>query len=153
MVSAHQALGPIARILLRSSHVLLGMATDQYMFWERKFKINMAVAAELRLLYQELPKINGQAIILGKTGVTLASLLKMAENKSEFWGYPIKDEPKLPFKMEGTTNEIFSPPLTNENIFEIMASDASDFQEYSYSLIDPSLVFIKELEYPFFSFL
>ena len=81
IVSAQRALGPLSRILLRSSHAILNTVMEQYMNWERKFKVPSMVAKELELLYNEMPRINGQAIILGKTGVTLGSLLNMVENR------------------------------------------------------------------------
>ena len=80
-MSAQRALGPLARILLRSSYEALTVATEQFMFWNRKFKVPDAVYQELQLLYTVLPRINGQATILGKTGVTLRDLFSMVQDR------------------------------------------------------------------------
>jgi hypothetical protein len=46
--------------------------------------------------------------------------------------------PSLPFFLAGTTNSLYRPPLPTERIHDLLVSDASDFQKFSYSLLDPS---------------
>ena len=53
--------------------------------------------------------------------------------------------PQLPFQLEGTTNQIVAPPLPQEQEDEFMASDASDFQEFAFSLLDSGFVHIQSM--------
>ena len=157
VVSGQQALGPLSRILLRSSHILLATQTNNFQLWHSKFQVTNLVATELDMLNSSLPTLNGQPILLSHSGVTLHQLLKMtephpAEDPPPTTG-PLEIEvPMLPFLLhtdppEPPVEGMFRPPLPTEVVKDIIASDSSDFQEYAYSVRNPSLAFMQRMSH------
>ena len=139
LVSARIALGPVCRILLRSAHNLLAYQTQDYLDMKRKFHLSDQAAGELQLLYQLLPQLNGQPILLSQTGVTLQQLLNS-----------VQPQPHLPFTLEGGNTEqaqerLYRGRLPQEKMLDIEASDSSDFQEFVYSVQRPNEAFLRKM--------
>ena len=139
IVSGIKALGPIAKVLLRSSHMLLAEETNNFQIMNVEIRLTYQVQQELYILKDKLRELNGQPIILEKTGVCFQQVLEFAETES-----------KLPFSLKENKQEpevvgVFRGLLPDEELLDIMASDSSDFQEYGYSLLEPKNVHVRKM--------
>ena len=139
VIAGHKALGPVARILLRSSHVMLATETENFLNMKGKLELPFQIKQELAMLRDIIKELNGQQIITSRTGVTFSQLWN--ENKA--------DE-RLPFMVKGEAQEpkvqgVFRGNLPNEMLYDIVASDASDFQEHAFSVLRIEDVHTREL--------
>ena len=139
VIAGHKALGPVARILLRSSHVMLATETENFLNMKGKLELPFQIKQELMMLRDIIKELNGQQIITSRTGVTFSQLWN--ENKA--------DE-RLPFMVKGEAPEpkvqgVFRGNLPNEMLYDIVASDASDFQEHAFSVLRIEDVHTREL--------
>ena len=129
VIAAHKALGPMARILLRSSHVMLATATTNFLNMKGTIKLSSQIKQELLMLRDIIRELNGQPIITSRTGMTFSKL----------W-YENKSDERLPFIVSGEAPEpevqgMFRGILPKEMLYDIIASDASDFQEHAFSVL------------------
>ena len=109
-----------------------------------KFLVTNQAATELSLLNHLLPTLNGQPILLSHTGVTLNQLL------GRFHPELNSQVPQLPFQLhtdhpEPPITGLYRGPVTNEEVKDIIASDSSNFQEFAYSVRNPSFAFSQRM--------
>ena len=81
------------------------------------------------MLRDIIRELNGQPIITSRTGMTFSKL----------W-YENKSDERLPFIVSGEAPEpevqgMFRGILPKEMLYDIIASDASDFQEHAFSVL------------------
>ena len=129
VIAAHKALGPVVSILLRSSHVMLATATTNFLNMKGTIELNGQIRQELQMLRDSIKELNGQPILTSRTEMTFSKL----------W-YENKSDERLPFIVSGEAPEpevqgIFRGALPKEMLYDIIASDASDFQEHAYSVL------------------
>ena len=122
IVSGIKALGPIAKVLLRSSHMLLADETNNFQIMSVNINLTYQVRLELNLLKNKLRSLNGQPIILEKTGVCFQQVLDIAETNC-----------KLPFSLKENNLEpqvsgLYRGLLPDDKFFDIMVSDSCKFQ-------------------------
>ena len=89
--AGYKALGPVSRILLRSSYSLLGSIVQPFDHniakyvdpnWNTMITVTQQIISELLLLKSQLHIINGQPILTLKTGITLDKILEKVSNKA-----------------------------------------------------------------------
>ena len=115
IISGVQALGPIIKILLRSSHLLVARETENFACMDTSIILTDQAYRELTLLKENIKKLNGKPIILSKTGITFQQVLNIADSSN------------LPFKLSASKPEpevkgVFREVLPTEIILDIMGS-------------------------------
>ena len=112
--SCLRALGPISRIMLRTSHYLISEATEGFdpSSWDKDVILTPQVAEDLKFIATNIDQENGQPIINHSTGIPLNSFL--SQNLAE--------------------DRQLRPIIPTEAFGGIVASDASDFMKFSYEV-------------------
>ena len=113
LISVQRAVGPVIRIMLRSSHQFLAVQVQEYgdIAWDMSFKVPTEVIEDLQFIKENLDQYNGQSIVNNSTGFCLNSVANVAD--------------------------LVKPVLEGENFGGVWAGDASETQVVSYSVIDP----------------
>ena len=120
--SVERAVGPVVRVMLRSSHQVIAQAVEEYgeEAWDFIIEINEAVFRDLNFLKTNLVDYNGQPIINSQTGFCLNSAVD---------------------------NKLVRPLLDSEDFLGIWAGDASDCQAVGYDVLDPLNVHVEYFTY------
>ena len=113
LISVERAIGPVIRIMLRSSHQFLAEKVHEQgeEAWDRMFKVPREVLGDLQFLRENLEEYNTQPIVNTATGFCLNSVANV--------------------------EDLVRPVLDGENFGGVWASDASENQVVSYSVLDP----------------
>ena len=142
--SGYKALGPISRVLLRSSHRALSSVVQPYDHtsgsysfpdWSQHITVSKEVAIELGLLKDLLHEINGQPILTDKSGITLNSILEQISNESNKIITAKENVRILPKPRSGLLN-----PSPKYQELKVFASDSSGNTEFAYNVQNPGQV-------------
>ena len=122
LVSVERAVGPVVRVMLRSSHQVLAKAVQDHgdEAWDSFIEVPDAVFRDLNFISENLEDYNGQPIVNSQTGICLNSMV---------------DE------------KLISPKLDSEGSSGIWAGDASDIQAVGYNVLEPLKVHIEYFTY------
>ena len=118
--SAERAIGPVSRVMTRSSYLLIAEAVEKHdqKAWEMKFELNRKVLKDLNFVKDFIQCYNGQPIITSETGFCLNTLI----------------EPSL-----------VRPQLEDEKLVEMWASDTSEIISVAYDVNNPLEVQVDKL--------
>ena len=119
--SCLRAIGPISRVMLRSSHYLISEATEGLdpSAWGGSVMIHPQVAQDLQFIANNLDTENGQPIINESTGVSLNSILTQDLQQ----------------------DRLLRPVSDSESMGGLLASDSSDFMKFAYEVSGQSLTY------------
>ena len=111
LISVQRAIGPVIRI--RSSHQFLAIKVQEQgdNAWDMSFKVPTEVFEDLQFIKENLEEYNTQPIVNNSTGFCLNSVANV--------------------------EDLVRPVLDGENFGGVWASDPSETQFVSYSVIDP----------------
>ena len=120
--SVESAVGPVVRVMLRSSHQILAQAEEEYgeEAWDNTVEITDDVFRDLGFLKTNVAEYNGQPIINSQTGVCLNAVVD---------------------------TKLVRPLLETEELSGIWSGDASDIQAVGYDVLDPLTVHIEYFTY------
>ena len=120
--SVESAVGPVVRVMLRSSHQILAQAEEEYgeEAWDNTVQITDDVFRDLGFLKTNVAEYNGQPIINSQTGVCLNAVVD---------------------------TKLVRPLLETEELSGIWSGDASDIQAVGYDVLDPLTVHIEYFTY------
>ena len=148
--AGYKALGPISRILLRSSYSQLSSLVQPLdpstgIFvppnWKVNIRITDKIVRELSLLKSQLSIINGQPITSVKTGITLDKILRKVSNEvNQAITHPdvIAVQPSSSTFKAQTSN---FPPCHKGMDMKVFASDSSDTTEFAFNVECPDQTF------------
>ena len=118
IASVERAVGPVVRVMLRSSHQVIAQAVEEYGddAWDRIVLIPETVHRDLSFLCSNLEEYNGQPIVNSQSGICL--------------------NPEVDEKLVRTR-------LDHEHFAGIWAGDASECQAVGYDVLDPFNVHVE----------
>lgn len=149
--AGYKALGPVSRILLRSSYSLLASIVQPFNHnngkfvlpnWNTEIAVSQQIMSELLLLKSQLHMINGQPILTLKTGITLDKILEKVTNKANLeitHSSVLASQPSVRTG-PGMGQGVFTSCSQNMNM-KVFASDSSDTTEFAFNVEEPGKTF------------
>ena len=76
IIASEKALGPLVRIMLRSTQVSLDYA-EVTRGWETELNLTKTIKEDLKFIYDNIEVDNGQRIVNYKTGISLNEIINL----------------------------------------------------------------------------